>query len=152
MKATLLIGILATTCVTHAAVQTIYKCSSKDGKTTYSNSPCPRAKAVGAAGPAAPVNLRTVTQEQANLAADCHELVFNRNDEFWEKTEGERALFDQICPAFGYKAPLGPETDAFNTQHSKQLLKKLREKFENVPSTTRVYQGGRRMPPLFDRY
>lgn len=142
-----LTAILAVAFVAGASAQTIYKCASKEGKTAYSNSPCPGAKVVNPGSAPAAVAVDGINQQQADLVADCDEVLSNRSN-----TGREAALFNRICPAFGYKAPLGPETDAFNKRYSEQLLRKLREKFQAVPSTTRIYDGGSRMPPLFYGY
>jgi len=145
-----LLAISAAAISTGAHAQAIYKCVGKDGKTAYSNSPCPGAKEVGVGSQSRALTVESMTQSQADLASDCREVLFNATQQNWREQARETADFNKYCPAFGFRAPLGPDTAAFNRSHGDQLIAKLRRFHSSVPSGTRVYSGGFRSPPTFE--
>jgi hypothetical protein len=91
----------------------------------------------------------TMTQAQADVAADCEEVLFNQSQPELRGAKRELEQFNQYCGAFGFRTPIGPQNKAFNDGHAAELLRKLRQHFDNVPSTTRQYSGRSRFPPLF---
>jgi hypothetical protein len=94
-----------------------------------------------------------MTQSQADFAVDCMEAIENQDDPRWRAKDYERTEFNRLCPALGFRTPLGPQHKAFNLAHAKELVAQLRRRFVDVPSTTRNYQDGGRTPPLFsDRF
>jgi hypothetical protein len=95
-------------------------------------------------------DVNTMTQAQADIASDCADALVIQENGLVEDTQRERALFDRHCGAFGYKVPLSAGTREFNRRHSRQLIDRLRERFENVPSFPTLYSGGVRYPPTFD--
>ena len=145
-----LFGIFALLLVTEVDAQSgVHKCVNKNGRVTYGDSPCPGTGGDSAPQSSAVMNIADMTQGQADLAADCEEVLHNSNQPYWVEKERETSAFNRYCPAFGFKVPLGQETKAFNELHAKKLFTKLRQRFASVPSTTRVYDGGHRSPPTF---
>jgi hypothetical protein len=100
-------------------------------------------------GVARPLDVATMAQAHADFAADCAEALHNQDEPGWRDKERERAAFNRYCGVFGYRVPLSPETKVFNEKHSIELLAKLGERFENVPSYPRTYAQGSRVPPSF---
>lgn len=150
MRSICLLAIFAAAISTGADAQSIYKCVGKDGKTAYSNSPCPGAKELSGANlQSRALAVETMTQSQADLASDCTEVLFNATQPDWREKDRETAAFNKYCPAFGFRAPFGPDTAAFNTAHGEQLIAKLRRLYQNVPSGSHSYSGGYRTPSTF---
>jgi len=135
---------------TAADAQSIYKCVGKDGRTAYSNSPCPGAKTLGGdTSQPRVLAVESMTQSQADLAADCMDVLFIATQPDWKEKDRETADFNKYCPAFGFKVPFGPDTTVFNRAHGAQLMAKLRRQYEAVPSGSRTYSGGYRTPSTF---
>ncbi|MCS6920904.1 MAG: DUF4124 domain-containing protein [Elioraea sp.] len=144
------IGALLCAHLSAPSAQTIYKCVTKDGKIAYSSIPCP-----GAGKPMPPAATRSLTAEtmtlsQADVAFDCLEALEHRTKPRWRSKEQERSAFDRYCPASGFRAPMGPGTDDFNRRHGEALLRRLRERFGELPSMSRAYTDTHRTPPLFE--
>lgn len=145
-----LFGLLALLAVTGANAQSgTHKCIEKNGRVTYSGSPCPGSVVANKPQASTVINIEDMTQGHADIVNDCTEVLSSAASEFWLEREQGTAGFNRYCPTFGFKAPLSQETRAFNDHHGKGLMAKLRERFTSVPSFSRVYEGGRRNPPEF---
>lgn len=150
MNGIALFGLLALLAVTGANAQSgVHKCIEKNGRVTYSGSPCPGSVVSNKPQASTIINIEDMTQGHADIANDCTEVLSSVGREFWPERAQDTAGFNRYCPTFGFKAPLGPETKAFNDLHGKELIAGLSERFTSVPSFSRVYDGGRRSPPVF---
>ena len=142
----------------HAHAQGIYKCISKDGGTTYSQTPCPGAKELSPGTSAAQLQVQKLSLREANLAYECSDaldfLLLNPADTspaIRNELGRIRQQFDNFCPRFGYR-PFTRETAKYNENVRGTLNPRLRQSHPDAPSGTRVYDSNGRDPPLFSGY
>lgn len=140
------VAILLGVCIDASAAE-VYKCVI-DGKTIYSDAPCPGGKQVPSASQAA-VNIQNLTDRQADTLHDCIEAL---GDFITHDRAGIMAEFDKRCGVYGFRVPTGSSNKAFNESHAGKLHPLLKEKYPHIPSFQRIYDGGGRLPPLFYGY
>ena len=118
----------------------IYKCVTRDGKISYSDSPCPDAKRIQPGEPPK-LNLDRLSARQADLALDCIEAVDNVVNRvprklLLELTESAKTglikEFARFCPALGFQSPLGESTKEERGQACITVLRCFRRASESV--------------------
>jgi Domain of unknown function (DUF4124) len=137
------------------------KCVDAAGKVTFTDKACNKGeRLLGTSGqqqtPLTDFRTELKTERDANIGHDCTEQWDIVAPTSWSRKEGriedmrdgERNL-RKWCLRFGFRLPIGTETDRHNEDLARRLDQFLAARFPNTPNFTRTYEGGKRSPGLF---